>query len=472
MMSSEEMRSSFDLYNYSPVPMWLYDINSLQILAVNDAACREYGYSREKFLSLKVDVLWHALYTSAMMDLINSAARQRLPYMGTVKFITRKGDMVIVDLQATPMTAWHADARIVSAINVTERERAKETERQLRLSNERFNYVSRASNEAIYDWDLAADNIYWADGFCRVFGYPLDGKPYPLKSWSRMVHPDDLLKTRESLRCALQDMHTIYWHSQYRFRHSIGTYLFVEETGYIIRNKEGRAIRMIGTLRDITSQRENAAALEASEKRYSDLFHLSPLPMWVYDMETYQFLDVNKAAVTFYGYSREEFLSMTLRDIRKPENRHEVDEIVRGRIKPREYHSAIVQHVKKSGEEVVVNVSGNSIAYCDKEARVVVAFDITEKRKYISAIEEHNARLEEITWTQAHLVRAPLARIMGITQLLSDAGVDVATKETLLSYLQVSATELDDIIRKIISKSQEVTEKHDYLSSGLDGCQK
>ncbi|TWV89603.1 hypothetical protein [Chitinophaga pinensis] len=61
---------------------------------------------------------------------------------------------------------------------------------------------------------------------------------------------------------------------------------------------------------------------------------------------------------------------------------------------------------------------------------------------------------------------------MGIVQLLSDAGVDLATKETLLSYLQVSSTELDDIIRKIIRKSQEVIEKHDYLSPGLTGCQK
>src|SRR5690606_5724016 len=69
-------------------------------------------------------------------------------------------------------------------------------------------------------------------------------------------------------------------------------------------------------------------SLIASEKRYMDLFHLSPAPMWVYNLETLEFLDVNKAAVNNYGYTREEFMSMTLKDIRPSEDIQYLEEAV------------------------------------------------------------------------------------------------------------------------------------------------
>src|SRR5690606_32579900 len=67
-------------------------------------------------------------------------------------------------------------------------------------------------------------------------------------------------------------------------------------------------------------RKEVASHLKESEKRYRDLFHLSPQPMWLYDMETWRFVDVNQAAVKHYGYSKKEFLSMTVLEISPPED--------------------------------------------------------------------------------------------------------------------------------------------------------
>ncbi|MBW8687385.1 PAS domain S-box protein [Chitinophaga sp. B61] len=579
-MSSEQRNALSELFNFSPVPMWVYNIENMQILAANAAACKSYGYSADEFCALTIDVI------AAEGDITESDDN-------IYKHIIRTGEVILVEVSSAPMPSWHEHAHVISAVDVTQREKAKETERQLRLSNERFNYASRASNEAIYDWDINIDHIYWADGFCRVFGYSLAGRKYPLTSWKKMVHPEDVTTVRESLRRTLKDCRSHYWNAHYRFMHALGRYLYVEETGYIIRDNNGNAIRMIGALRDITAQHEAAAALEASERRYSDLFHLSPLPMWVYDLESYQFLDVNEAAVNLYGYSKEEFLAMTLADIRRPEDRKEFAILMQTNVVPNKGHSALVRHVKKSGETMIMNVTGNSINYGNREARVVAAVDVTEKIKsrealanserrfrrliqegsdliavlddemkikyispagehalgiraeqllgtdafasihqedldrvigafsklgnekrvevdpfriidssgnirwvetvvtdmredetirgiiansrdvtprmlaeaermrYIQEIEEHNEKLAEITWTQAHLVRAPLARILGLVELLVDNGIDADTKTTLLSYLLVSATELDDIIRKVIEKSQAITENRD-----------
>ncbi len=122
------------------------------------------------------------------------------------------------------------------------------------------------------------------------------------------------------------------------------------------------------------------AQLRDSEKKYREIFHLSPLPMWVCDLESLQFLDVNEAAVHRYGYSKTEFLAMTIRDIRHEKDLSVLEkglELSRG--KDRHFYQAIVNHQKKDGTEIVVEVQSNVIQLDGKKAELVLANDITEK---------------------------------------------------------------------------------------------
>lgn len=197
--------------------------------------------------------------------------------------------------------------------------------------------------------------------------------------------------------------------------------------------------------------------LEDSQKRYQDLFELSPIPMWVFDDNTLQFLDVNEAAISHYGYSKKEFLAMTILNIR---DKNSADEVLKtrenktGRIGSR---VGIFTHLKKNKEEIIVEIKSNSLIYNGMPAKLVLANDITLNKKYVEAIESQNAKLKDIAWIQSHIVRAPLARLMGLVYLLDhnpqDNHID---KDELLSLISKSAEELDGIIREIASKTEQI----------------
>lgn len=201
-------------------------------------------------------------------------------------------------------------------------------------------------------------------------------------------------------------------------------------------------------------RRKKIKEITESEKRYSDLFHLSPLPMWVYDIDTLIFLDVNKAAIDHYGYTQEEFLNITLNNIRLEEDLEElkatikqlkenIDKTIRGSLR----------HTKKNGDIILVDIQTNVIFYKEKQARISIINDITERSLYIKTIEKQNEKLKDIAWTQSHLVRAPLARILGLADLLQNYKEEKEDeRKELLKYLVLSANELDHMIRDISDK--------------------
>lgn len=145
-------------------------------------------------------------------------------------------------------------------LDVTDR---KEAEDALRLSNERYEYVNKATNDAIYDWDVRRDHVAWGEGYRRSFGHDPGQKPYPLRSWAELVHPDDYLLLKRRLDRVLLDPRQHTWHAEYRFRKASGDYAHVEATGYIIRDAEGRVTRIIGMIRDITERKLSEARLKS-----------------------------------------------------------------------------------------------------------------------------------------------------------------------------------------------------------------
>lgn len=227
---------------------------------------------------------------------------------------------------------------------------------------------------------------------------------------------------------------------------------------------EGKCIRIFGSFQDIDAHKRaellNKKILKEvaeSEKRYSELFHFSPLPMWVYDIETLQFLDVNLAAINHYGYSREEFLSMNIWDIRPEEEQqvlgHTIKEPNGSKII---YNRGIYKHRTKDGTEIRTDIRSNPMLFKGKEAKLVVVSDITKELLYVNAIEEKNLKLQEIAWIQSHTVRAPLARIMGLVDILSNnKNQAVISQADILKQIEISAQELDKIIKEITLKSDK-----------------
>lgn len=201
-------------------------------------------------------------------------------------------------------------------------------------------------------------------------------------------------------------------------------------------------------------RRKNIAKLKESEKRYSDLFYLNPQPMYLFDFKTLNFLRVNDAMLRQYGYSIPEFLEMTLLDIRPQQ---EIDAFKKA-YKHFDHNDWLVtteeyQHKRKNGETFYVEISCNIIFIEGRKCGLAIASDVTEKRNYLKAIEERNQRLQEIAFTQSHIVRAPLANMMGILYLIRDFDLKAEEGEELLQHFINCGEELDQSIKEIVLKS-------------------
>ncbi|HVW95313.1 MAG TPA: PAS domain S-box protein [Mucilaginibacter sp.] len=196
-------------------------------------------------------------------------------------------------------------------------------------------------------------------------------------------------------------------------------------------------------------------ALERSEKRYSDLFNLSPLPMWVVDVDTLKFINVNLSTTNHYGFSKEEFLSMTLYDVRPSEENSNLEKWIKeDRENPHASPLRLVKHRKKNGEIIDVELQIAPIKYKGLRANIVIANDVTQRFKYIAAIEDQNEKLKEISWIQSHVVRAPLSRLMGLIPLLEVCDETDEERNKILQFILTSAYELDDIVKSITDKSR------------------
>ncbi|HKX83292.1 MAG TPA: PAS domain S-box protein, partial [Pyrinomonadaceae bacterium] len=136
-------------------------------------------------------------------------------------------------------------------------------------------------------------------------------------------------------------------------------------------------------MQDAENRRARSQAetrIRESEARFRSLFKSIPQPVWVYDLETLRFLKVNDAAVDQYGYSRDEFLSMTIKDIRLPE--HVPGLMARlATIGARRGNQGIWQHVKKDGTSIEVEIFAHDLQFEDRPARLVLANDVTERRR-------------------------------------------------------------------------------------------
>jgi len=129
-------------------------------------------------------------------------------------------------------------------------------EEELKISNERYMLATKATNDAIWDWDLHTELYFWGEGFYHQFGYKPGPKVRTRKFWEMHVHPEDRVRVLKDMGRFIQRKDKGLWWEEYRFKKSDGKYALISDRGFLVMGKEGKLIRMVGSMQDITEKRE------------------------------------------------------------------------------------------------------------------------------------------------------------------------------------------------------------------------
>ncbi|RYE39284.1 MAG: PAS domain S-box protein, partial [Sphingobacteriales bacterium] len=398
------------IFNVAPDIIAITDFSG-NFKKLNPAASTILGYSMNELLSRPFNEFLHPQEKKNLEEL-SKLRESGNSYYVEERYLTKEGRSKWLAWTSQPLK----DERLVYSVakDITEK---KELEQLLLDSNilAKIGSWEISFPEKAVRWSSITREIMQADpNFIPSQETPI-GEFYPQDAMTKMTTYIREAEERGTTWDQVLQVKTVS--GKLKWVRSIGSTEFIQ----------GKCLRIFGSLQDIDVQvhaemsaREAKAELEESEKRYSELFHLSPLPMWVYDFETLNFLDVNQTAITNYGYSKREFLSMNIRDIRPPEEIAKLENTLR---KTRKREGAIFRgtfrHKKKDGELIQVDIKSNTIIYKGRKAKVIIATDITERLKQFQAIEIRNEKLREVAWIQSHKVRAPLAKLMGLVQMLS-----------------------------------------------------
>jgi len=180
---------------------------------------------------------------------------------GTLEFevIGFKGTRRWLETHAVPLRSPQGGIHSLLGItrDVTTR---KHAEQALRESQERLQLVARATNDAVWDWDLVADAIWWGDGFPKMFGYAAEEIEQSVESWYRGLHPDDRERVITGIRAAIDGGETS-WSDEYRFRRRDGGYAEIFDRGYVIHDANRRPIRMVGSMMEVSERKRTEAQL-------------------------------------------------------------------------------------------------------------------------------------------------------------------------------------------------------------------
>ncbi|WP_367871088.1 PAS domain S-box protein [Luteolibacter sp. Populi] len=141
---------------------------------------------------------------------------------------------------------------VALALEGGDRHRAESAVQEIR---QRFEIVAGATNDAVWDWDLGLDELWWNEGFEKLFGYRREEIERSSRSWTSRIHPDDEERVITGIRGTI-DGTGDHWSSEFRFRRADGTYAYVLDRGVVMRDSAGRGIRMVGGMSDLSSRKQ------------------------------------------------------------------------------------------------------------------------------------------------------------------------------------------------------------------------
>ncbi|MEK0181237.1 CHASE4 domain-containing protein [Microcoleus anatoxicus] len=318
---------------------------------------------------------------------------------------------------------------MLSAIATAENEQIEE--------KARYGAVVEQATDCIFLWDAKTQRLLEANtAFRKLLDYSPDVISQ-LTIYDIVAYSKELIDT--NIEFLLADKQFRIGEVLYRRRD--GSCVDVEVSGSVI-SYGGREI-ICTVVRDITERKQAEAELRASEERYRLLFKKNPHPMWVYDLKTLEFIAVNQAAIEHYGYTREEFITMTVVEIMAPENSPKLIEnlpLVDGEITS----ISVGQHQKKNGEIIDVEINSYELVFDNRKAELVLAQDVTERLQAETelyqakeAAEAANLAKSQFLANMSHELRTPLNAIIGYSEILQEDALELGEDDFVIDLEKI-----------------------------------
>jgi len=348
----------------------------------------------------------------------------------------------------------------------------KNTNNEIKESNEKYDIVSKATSDIIWDWKITEDRMTWSKGIENVFGYKQDEVGNSSAWWFSKIHPEDTIKMSIKLYSFIEQK-TEKWQDQYRFKCADGSYKYVLDRGFILKDETGKSIRMIGAIQDITKQKEEEQRLKLLETvithtKDSIIITESNLSEGKIPNIVY----VNPAFTKISGYESEEIIGKSPEFFIGPDSdMEEHDKLIKA-IKNKEECQVETLSYKKNKEAYWVNF--NMLPVYDSEGElshwVSIQRDVTEDKKQevekeqlIKELTQNNKDLQQFSYITSHNLRAPLSNLTGLLNLIDDIPIDNPELKEIIDGFNKSThllnETINDLVKVIIIKDNPSIEK-------------
>jgi len=447
---SESERKYKALFDFSPYPMWVLDKHTLDFLKVNDEAIKLYGYSTNEFLSMNVRDLWVPEIKKEIHNIWKDNYHQK--FNTSVKHLKKDGSIIHVEILSNPIDFDGREARVTQIKDITGQLEAEEA---LKSSEKRFKALVQDASDLIMIMDFTGDLSYVSPSSSQMIG--ISDSDMIENNFFHYIHKNDVDNVKENLIKLKQNKRIQI--PSYRIKTSDNKWRYIET---IVTNliDDPSINGLVSNSRDITEFVKQENKLIHSLKRYDVVAKATSDTITDYDIENDK-MYYNEGIHSVFGYSKKEIENngKWWNDKIHPEDRERVEGYSLY-VQKEKVANIQIEYRFKCADGTYKYILDRSYLVIDengKAARIIGAMqDITEIQNYIQTIEDHNSRLKDIAWTQSHVVRAPLARIMGLIDLIQNYP-NIDEQSQLLEHINASARELDDIIRNITRKTEDVT---------------
>jgi len=321
--------------------------------------------------------------------------------------------------------------------------------------------AQEASNAGVWAMNAASDQVRASAHAAELFGFPRIEGLLPLKEFFNRMHEADRPWVEHAFAHAWEARGP--FHAEYRIVLPDGQQRWISARGAPVWAHD-TVLRMTGTIVDITERRLQQNELERAESQFRELFERNPLPFWVFDIQSLRFLAVNAAAVQRYGYTRDEFLEMTILQIRPSVEAAAVQDSVDDPSEPRDT-TPIWLHMTRDRRRIHVRVHSSSIHFNGRDARLVLAEDVSERVAYEA----------DLKWRASHEESTGLLHLRTLLERV-DAGHsgEACSGPYAIIHIQLRDLELmsstfgrrtrEALIHSVANRLQQISEGHGHLA--------